>query len=143
MGKMVQLFEHILAKKPSQGESPTGSRKRQSTEHNNDSDREQQLETSSGRSSGKRQRRKKSPDTINIFAGDSEDEFAKLVGTAGKNTDGEITKTRGNEPLAQEHDFLVDLDKGLSDEESTGPHITQKLADIVLKRWGKQWAPKN
>ena len=28
--------------------------------------------------------------------------------------------------------------KGLSDDESTGPNIFQKLADIALKRWGKQ-----
>ena len=60
------------------------------------------------------------------------------MGTAGKNTNGEITKTRENEPNAQEHDFLDDLAKGLSNEESTGPNLTQKLADIVLKLWGKR-----
>ena len=105
---MAQLFEHILAKNPLQCESPTGSGKRQLTEHDNDSDSEQEPETSSGRSRGKRQCREKSIYAISIVVGDSEDELAKLVGTAGKNTDGEITKTRGNEPNAQEHDFLDD-----------------------------------
>ncbi|CAB4032873.1 Transposon Ty3-G Gag-Pol poly, partial [Paramuricea clavata] len=30
----------------------------------------------------------------------------------------------------------------LSDDESTGPNISQKLADIALKRWGKQLNPE-
>ena len=92
------------------GENLTVSRKRQSTEYDNDSNTKLDSETSSGRNRGKRQRCIKSPDAISI-ASDSEDKLAKLVGTAGKNTDGEITKMLGNEPKAQEHDFLDDFTK--------------------------------
>lgn len=65
---------------------------------------------------------------MSIFARDSEDDSGH----------GEITKMRGNEPNAQEQNFLAkglsdDLAKGLSDEESTVPNLTQRLAEIVLK----------
>ena len=48
------------------------------------------------------------------------------------------SKERENEPNADTQSFLDDLAKDLSDDETTGPSISQKLADITLKRWGKQ-----
>ena len=78
---------------------------------------------------GKRQRREKSPEAITIHVDDTEDEVAKLLSTE---------KERENEPETEAQGFLDELAKGLSDDESTGPNISQKLADIALKRWGKQ-----
>ena len=48
------------------------------------------------------------------------------------------SKERENEPDSDRQSFLDDLAKDLSDDETTGPSISQKLADITLKRWGKQ-----
>ncbi|CAB4036998.1 Hypothetical predicted protein, partial [Paramuricea clavata] len=122
MGKMADLFEILVAEKadkPSQGERPTG---------------KDESETSSFRSRGKRQRREQSPDAISIHAGESEDELAQLLGSS--------EKERENEPDTEAENVLNDLAKGLSDDESTGPNISQKLADIALQRWGKQLNPE-
>jgi hypothetical protein len=138
MGKMADLFEILIAEKankPLQGERPTG-KKRTAAEREDDAagGDESESETSSFRSRGKRQRREQSPDAISIHAGESEDELAQLLGSS--------EKERENEPDTEAEHLLNDLAKGLSDDESTGPNISQKLADIALKRWGKQLNPE-
>ena len=45
---------------------------------------------------------------------------------------------RENERDADTQSFLHDLALYLSDDETTGPSISQKLANITLKRWAKQ-----
>ncbi|CAB4004433.1 Hypothetical predicted protein, partial [Paramuricea clavata] len=138
MGKMADLFEILIAEKankPLQGERPTG-KKRTAAEREDDTagGDESESETSSFRSRGKRQRREQSPDAISIHAGESEDDLAQLLGSS--------EKERENEPDTEAEHLLNDLAKGLSDDESTGPNISQKLADIALKRWGKQLNPE-
>ena len=138
MGTMAKLFERIIedkADKPLEGDRPTGSRKRKSAASEDGFEDESDSETSSFRSRGKRQRRDKSPDAISIHAGESDDEIAKLLRCSEAET---VSKERENEPDAGAQSLLDDLAKGLSDDETTGPNISQKLADITLKRWGKQ-----
>ncbi|CAB4033232.1 Hypothetical predicted protein, partial [Paramuricea clavata] len=135
---MADLFEILIAEKankPLQGERPTG-KKRTAAEREDDAagGDESESETSSFRSRGKRQRREQSPDAISIHAGESEDDLAQLLGSS--------EKERENEPDTEAEHLLNDLAKRLSDDESTGPNISQKLADIALKRWGKQLNPE-
>ena len=132
LGTMAKLFERIIedkADKPLQGDRPTGSQKRPSAELEDSCDEESDSETAAFRLRGKRQRREKSLEAITIHVDDTEDEVAKLLGT---------DKEGENVPETEAQDFLDELAKGLSDDESTGPNISPKLADIALKRWGKQ-----
>ena len=117
------------ADKPLQGDHPTSSQKWPSAELEDSSDEESDSETTAFRLRGKRQRREKSLEAITIHVDDTEDEVAKLLGT---------DKEGENAPETEAQDFLDDLAKGLSDDESTGPNISLKLVDIALKRWGKQ-----
>ena len=138
MGKMADLFEILIAEKadkPLQGERPTG-KKRTAAEREDGAagGDESESETSFFRSRGKRQRREQSPDAISIHAGECEDELAQLLGSS--------EKERESESDTEAENVLNDLANGLSDDESTGPNISQKLVDVALKRWGKQLNPE-
>jgi len=67
----------------------------------------------------------------------SEDELDKLVGDKSEASNGRQASQKDSGPSPSES-LLTELEAAINDEENVGPKITQKLADMTLKRWGKK-----
>lgn len=70
----------------------------------------------------------------------SEDELEELI--QGKSSSSDKTKEKNTESRASATDTLLnELEASLTEDDKQGPPITQKLADIATKRWGKKLEP--
>ena len=63
----------------------------------------------------------------------SEDELDKLVGDKSEASNGRQAPQKDSGPSPSES-LLTELEAAINDEENLGPKITQKLADMTLKR---------
>lgn len=125
-GSKVSKRQHNVDTQPLQGERPTGN------EQTSDSD-ESENDSDCSSTSSKPARCNKSDDGLSIYAGDSADEETDLKVLADK--------CQTNKSDTSTLSVLDDLAKSLSEDETAGPNIEPKLAEITMKRWGKKLNP--
>ncbi len=103
---------------------------------------ENESDTGTCSSRGKRPRRVQTDDDISIYAGDSAGEEAylsELAAISSKNDKKGETQSGGNSNSY----YIDDLLKSLSDQdESTSPNVEPKLANITMQRWEKKLNPE-